>query len=195
LPIRPKRIKPYLYSDEQIRQLLKAAKDLPATHSLRPWTHHCLLGVLAVTGLRISEALNLRPADIDWSESVLTIRNTKFGKSRLVPLHASSLQVLSDYAGRRDRLFPNGKTNYFFPSLRNGRLDEAEVRRTFYALSRQIGIAAPWPAEDLACTTSGIVSPFTHCCVGTAMGKTSGGAYPSCLRIWVTGMSPTPTGT
>jgi integrase/recombinase XerD len=140
LPIRPKRAKPYLYSDEQIHQLLEAAKNLPATHSLRPWTHHCLLGVLAVTGMRISEALNLRPTDIDWSDGVLTIRDTKFGKSRLVPLHASSLQVLSDYANRRDRLFTNGKTNYFFPSRRNGRLDEAEVRRAFYTLSRQIGI-------------------------------------------------------
>jgi integrase len=60
---------------------------MPAAHTLQPWTYHCLLGLLAVAGLRISEALNLRGGDIDWSEGVLTIRDAKFGKSRLVPLH------------------------------------------------------------------------------------------------------------
>jgi integrase len=140
LPYRPGRAKPYLYTDEEIHQLLKAAKDMRATHSLQSWTYHCLLGLLAITGLRISEALNLRPTDIDWSEGILTIRNTKFGKSRLLPLHTSSLKVLSDYAVRRDRLFAKKRTAYFFPSWRNGRLDEGQVRRTFYTLSRQIGI-------------------------------------------------------
>ena len=60
LPYRTQRAKPYIYSDEQIRQLLEAAQKMPATHSLQPWTYHCLFGLLAVTGLRISEALNLR---------------------------------------------------------------------------------------------------------------------------------------
>ena len=105
LPYRPSRAKPYLYSEEQIHQLLETAKNMPAAHSLQPWTYHCLLGLLAVTGLRISEALNLRCADIDWSEGVLTIRDAKFRKSRLVPLHASSLKVLSDYVVRRNHLF------------------------------------------------------------------------------------------
>ena len=195
LPYRQSRARPYLYSDEQIQQLLEAARDMQATHSLQPWTYHCLLGLLAVTGLRISEALNLRPTDIDWSEGVLTIRNTKFGKSRLIPLHASSLTVLSDYAVRRDSLFANQKTAYFFPSRRDGRLDEGQVRRTFYTLPGRLASAAPWPVTGLACTISGIVSRFILCCTGTATEKTSGGAYPSCPHISVTDMSPTPTGT
>ena len=120
LPYRPRRAKPYLYSDEQIRQLLEVAKDMPTTHSLQPWTYHCLFGLLAVTGLRISEALNLRSTDVDWSEGILTIRDSKFGKSRLIPLHASSLNVLSDYGARRDLLFAHRKTPYFFCS----RLDD-----------------------------------------------------------------------
>ena len=78
LPYRPKRAKPYLYSEEQIHQLLEGAKEMPATHALQPWTYHCLLGLLAVTGLRISEALNLRSTDIDWSENIMTIRESKF---------------------------------------------------------------------------------------------------------------------
>lgn len=140
LPFRPSRAKPYLYSDVQIQQLLEAAKNMPTTHSLQPWTYHCLFGLLAVTGLRISEALNLRSADIDWSEGILTIRDSKFGKSRLIPLHPSSIKVLSDYGSRRDRLFAVRKTPYFFCSRYDGRLDEGQVRRVFYVISRRIGI-------------------------------------------------------
>jgi integrase/recombinase XerD len=140
LPYRPCRAKPYLYSDDEIQQLLEAARNMPATHRLQPWTYHCLFGLLAVTGLRISEALNLRCTDVDWSEGVLTIHDAKFGKSRLIPLHASTLKNLSDYGGHRDRLFADRKSPYFFCSRYGGRLDEGQVRRVFYAISRQIGI-------------------------------------------------------
>lgn len=140
LPFRPSRAKPYLYSDVQIQQLLEAAKNMPTTHSLQPWTYHCLFGLLAVTGLRISEALNLRSADVDWAEGILTIRDSRFGKSRLIPLHPSSIKVLSDYGSRRDRLFAVRKTPYFFCSRYDGRLDEGQVRRVFYVISRRIGI-------------------------------------------------------
>jgi len=71
LPYRARRAKPYLYTDEEIQQLLEAARNMPATHPLQPWTYHCLFGLLAVTGLRISEALHLRCTDVDWSEGVL----------------------------------------------------------------------------------------------------------------------------
>jgi integrase/recombinase XerD len=140
LPFRHSRAKPYLYSDEDIHQLLEAAKNMPATHTLQPWTYHCLFGLLAVTGLRISEALNLQSNDVDWSEGILTIRGSKFGKSRLIPLHVSSLKVLSEYGACRDRLFKNRKSPYFFCSRNDGRLDAGQVRRVFYMISRQIGI-------------------------------------------------------
>jgi integrase/recombinase XerD len=140
LPFRHSRPKPYLYSDEDIRQLLEAAKNMPATHKLQPWTYHCLFGLLAVTGLRISEALNLHSNDVAWPEGILTIRGSKFGKSRLIPLHPSSLKILSEYGERRDRLFKDRRTSYFFCSRNDGRLDEGQVRRVFYAISRQIGI-------------------------------------------------------
>jgi integrase/recombinase XerD len=104
LPYRARRARPYLYSEEEIRQLLNAARNLPPTYSLKPWTYYCLFGLLVVTGMRISEALNLRPKDVDWSEGVLTIHGSKFGKSRLLPLHASTRKVLSAYAERRDLL-------------------------------------------------------------------------------------------
>ena len=140
LPYRARRAKPYLYTDEEIQQLLEAAMNMRATHPLQSWTYHCLFGLLAVTGLRISEALHLHCTDVDWSEGVLAIHDAKFGKSRLVPLHASTLKVLSDYSAHRNRLFVDRKSPYFFCSRYDGRLDPGQVRRVFYVLSREIGI-------------------------------------------------------
>ena len=142
LPHRPGRARPYLYSNDEVRKLLKAARRLPSTHGLRGPTYQCLLGLLAVTGLRISEARNLRTDDVDLKEGILTIRGTKFGKSRLVPIHTSTRKVLSDYASRRDRFLAR-RPETFFVSGRGTRLDGAEVRRTFYFLSRQIGLRGP----------------------------------------------------
>ena len=100
LPYRPKRAQPYFYADQEIEALLAAALKLPPAGGLQGWTYHCLLGLLSVSGLRISEALNLKLEDLDLDAGVLTIHGTKFGKSRLVPLHPSSHEVLADYLQR-----------------------------------------------------------------------------------------------
>jgi integrase len=139
LPHRPGRAHPYLYSDDEVRQLLEAALQLPSAHGLRGPTYRCLLGLLAVSGLRISEARNLKTDAVDLNEGILTIRGAKFGKSRLVPIHPSTRTVLSDYASRRDRFLAR-RPESFFVSGRGTRLDGADVRRTFYYLSRQIGL-------------------------------------------------------
>ena len=143
LPFRPRRATPYLYSDGEIRRLLEAARGMRSTHSLQPWTYHCLLGLLSVTGMRISEALNLHCTDVDWSDGVIRIADSKFRKSRLVPLHGSTVEILRDYDAERDRVFVRRKSPYFFCSQRDGRLDAGQVRRVFYALSRKIGIRGP----------------------------------------------------
>jgi len=142
LPYRPPRAQPYFYSDQEIRALLKAAKNRPSIDPLRPWTYHCLFGLLAVTGLRLGEALNLRTTDMDWSEGILTIRGAKFGKSRLVPLHASTAKVLADYVKRRDCRFGTRTEGHFLVNKNGNRLDKGEVHRTFYTLSRQTGLRA-----------------------------------------------------
>jgi len=143
LPHRPGRARPYLYSDEEVQRLLQAALQLPPADGLRAQTYHCLLGLLSVTGLRISEALNLQSEDVDLTEGILTIRGAKFGKSRLVPIHASTRKVLSDYALRRDRFLAGRPMACFFVSKRGTRLVDSEVRNTFYDLSRQIGLRGP----------------------------------------------------
>ena len=142
LPYRPERAHPYLYSNDEIRKLLQAARRLPSAHGLRGPTYYCLFGLLAVAGLRISEARNLQTEDVDLKDGVLTIRGTKFGKSRLVPIHPSTRKALSDYASRRDRFLAQRPAT-FFVSSRGTRLDGAEIRRTFYFLSRQTGLRGP----------------------------------------------------
>jgi len=144
LPYRPKRARPYLYSAKEIRSLLRAALSLPANGELRPWTYHCLFGLLSVTGLRIGEARNLDLRDVDLRTGVLTIRNAKFGKSRLIPIHASTRRILADYLARRNRRWAERPvSSYVFLSNWGNQLDGGQIHRTFYALSRQIGLRSP----------------------------------------------------
>lgn len=135
-----RRIKPYIYTNAEIEALLSAALALPHVNSLRRWTYHCLFGLIAVAGLRHCEVLNLCCEDVDLVEGVLTIRATKFGKSRLIPLHPTTLGVLKDYSARRDARFPTPRCPYFFVAEKGGRLLHQYVHRVFWILSRQIGL-------------------------------------------------------
>jgi integrase len=139
----PSRCKPYLYSEAEIRDLLAAAFALPPSKALRRWTYHCLFGLLAVTGMRISEVLNLRREDVDLTSGILTVRDTKFGKTRLVPVQPSTRSILQRYAKRRDAHINPPKSPYFFVAERGGRLLMQYVHRVFWRLSRQTGLRAP----------------------------------------------------
>jgi integrase/recombinase XerD len=143
LPFRAQRARPYLYTEQEIQRLLAAAKSLSPASGLRPWTYHCLFGLLAVSGLRISEAIKLERQEVDFYQGVLTIRQTKFNKNRLIPLHTSTRNVLSEYAEHRDRLVPNPSSSCFLLNDCGRCLERSAVRRTFYDLSRQIGLRGP----------------------------------------------------
>jgi integrase len=140
---RPSRAKPYLYSDMEIRKLLTAALALPPKDGLRRWTYHCLFGLLAVTGLRISEALHLCREDVDLKQGILTIRDTKFGKSRLVPLHPTACKIMVRYAKQRDAHLLTPRSPHFLVAERGGRLLIQYVYRVFWKLSRQTGLRGP----------------------------------------------------
>jgi integrase/recombinase XerD len=140
LPFHPARAHPYLYSLDQIERLLDAALQLSPTMELRRWTFHTLLGLLSVTGLRVGEALRLKLDDVDLDNGVLTVRGTKFGKSRLVPIHASTKNILASYRTRRPSNLGDRDSAHFFVTRTGHQLDGADVRRTFYQLSRQIGL-------------------------------------------------------
>jgi integrase len=145
LPYRSTRAHPYLYTEQEVQRLLDEALKLPTrwpSTPLRPWVFHCLLGLLSVTGMRISEALDLKLDDVDLNEGVLTIHAAKLGRSRLVPLHPSTCAVLAAYLKRREQFLGNRGTGHVFVSNRGTRLDLGRVHRAFYALSRRTGLRA-----------------------------------------------------
>jgi integrase/recombinase XerD len=143
LPFRPQRATPYLYRQEEIRDLMDAAQALPPSGGLRGLTYRCLFGLLTVTGLRISEALALTRDDVDLKTGLLTVRWTKSRRTRLVPLHASARRALERYVLQRDALLhPPYAANFLLCA--SGRAPEVStVRRVFYQLSRQTGLRGP----------------------------------------------------
>jgi integrase/recombinase XerD len=140
LKSRPQRAKPYLYSEDEICRLLDAALKRRCFDPLKSHACSCLFGLLAVGGLRVGEAANLRPQDVDLSQRVLTIHGAKFGKTRLVPLHPSTCAVLSEYVKRRDAMFGPRSLPFFFVTGNGARLWKPDIRKIFYQLSRQLGI-------------------------------------------------------
>lgn len=140
LRFRSQRARPYLYSEVEIRRLLKAALKMKTQYQLQRHTYYCLFGLLAVTGLRLGEVIRLQPQDVDLSAGVLTVRGAKFGKSRLVPLHPSTRAVLRDYVKRRDRLLAGHPIPYFLMTGRGKGMEKSNLSLVFRALSRQIGI-------------------------------------------------------
>jgi integrase/recombinase XerD len=146
LPFRPRRSKPYLYTQREIRQLMAAAEVMPSRQALRPWTLRTLIGLLAVTGMRLGEALSLTREDVDLNAGVLTIRGSKFLKSRLVPLHVSTSRALAHYAQRRDDFLQKRwgvRAPNFLLTGRGCKFQVSQVHKAFYAISRTVGLRGP----------------------------------------------------
>jgi integrase len=141
LPYRFRRTQPYLYADEEIAHLIEAAKKLRSRQGLRAATYATLFGLLAVTGMRMSEPLAFDRDDVDLARGILTVRRTKFGKSRILPVHASTREALRRYRAVRDRICPRAQS--FFVSERGKRLTSERVWWTFVRLSHQIGLRGP----------------------------------------------------
>ena len=137
-PSTARRPTPYLWSDIQIRALLAASTAMVSP--LRAATHETLFGLLASTGMRVSEAIRLARDDIDLTAGVITIRDGKFGRSRLVPLHPTVTSVLRSYVARRDELCPKPKPASFFVSSTGTSLGYSGVRETFIQLTTTIGL-------------------------------------------------------
>jgi integrase/recombinase XerD len=147
LPFKPKRARPYLYTDGQIQQLLKTTLHMPLSPkhrnlcALLPWVYYCLFGLLSVSGLRLGEARNLKLDDVDLRAGVLTVRGGKFGKDRWIPLHTSTCKVLTRYLEKRKRHWAGrAVSSYLFVSSWGNRLDTGSIHRAFYAASRRVGL-------------------------------------------------------
>jgi integrase len=138
LPSRSRRASPYLYSEEEVAALITAAAGLRTP--LRAATYRTLIGLLAVTGMRIGEAIRLDRGDLDFAHGVLVVRETKFGKSRELPLHPTTLKALRGYLRRRDELAPVADTSAVFVSTAGTRLRYCNVQPTFARLVRHAGL-------------------------------------------------------
>lgn len=139
----PGRVAPHIYHEDEIVELLEATRKLGPKGSLRPATFETLFGLMASTGLRVSEAIHLRDADVDLKRRMLTIRQTKFAKSRLLPVHPSTVAALARYRRQRVRQVPTTEGMPFLISSRGKRLGEAlgerQVHRVFNALRDSLG--------------------------------------------------------
>ncbi len=138
----PKLQKPYIFTSAQIAQLIAAARDSRPRHTLRPHTLTTLIGLLASTGLRVGEAIRLQIADVklDLAPPQLYILQTKFGKSRIVPLHSSAADQLRQYVERRAQLHYDGLSDSFFVSEQGRALDYGNVEHWFLRLCRRQSI-------------------------------------------------------
>lgn len=134
-----RRLAPHIYTQQEICELLDEAGRLAPAGELRPATYQALFGLIAATGLRISEALHLRDADVDLQEARLTVRKTKFNKSSCLPIHPSVVQALCNFRSRRDRAVARHPDMAFFVSAQGRPLPSRTVEGVFARLRERLG--------------------------------------------------------
>ena len=137
-----RRLTPHIYTDQEIVDLLAAARRLPPSGTLRPATYETLFGLIAATGLRVSEALHLRCGDVDIEGQRLTIRMTKFRKSRHVPIHATVAAALTRYMAVRARYATIGTDAALLLSQSGTQLPSGTVHHVFRHLRTELGYVA-----------------------------------------------------
>ena len=135
----PRRSTPHIYTEAEMAALLQQASCLLPRHGLRPATYVAYFALLASTGLRLSEACRLTTDDVDLVNGILTIRETKFRKSRLVPLHPTTTQALARYADHRDACLAAPRSEYFFRTELQPRLTRHAVQATFGRMKHRLG--------------------------------------------------------
>ncbi len=142
IPQRKRRPKPFIYTSAEIGQILDQAARLPSANGIRRLTYATLFGLIAVTGLRISEALALDCSDIDFDNDVLTVHNGKSGKQRIVPFSESASLKLRIYARERDRL-SEGQPVPFFVDDHGRRISACAARYNFASVCQAVGLRQP----------------------------------------------------
>lgn len=138
LPAQQRRPPPYIYTNDEIAELVAATDGLRSES--RRATFKTLIGLLAATGLRPGEAMALDVTDVDLVGGILSVRHSKFGKSRFVPMDESARAAMSAYSVFRDTVHPRRETRAFFVSKRGLRLGQGATRRTFALLCQQVGL-------------------------------------------------------
>lgn len=139
LPYSYRRKSPYIYSEKDIHKLLKSCSIL-SNHPLEANTYYTLLGLIAVTGLRPGEALKLERDSVDMSLGIITIHDSKFRKTRKIPIHKSTIKMLQEYAKHRDQYFRKQMSSYFFVGKRGFGLQARTVRSIFAKICIRAGL-------------------------------------------------------
>jgi integrase len=137
-----RRLAPHIYTEREVVDLLAAARRLPPSGTLRPATYETIFGLIAATGLRISEALHLHCGDVDIDNQRLTVRKTKFRKSRHVPFHATVAAELRRYMAVRGRYAPIDADAPLFLSRSGSQLPSRTVHGVFQKLRKELGWVA-----------------------------------------------------
>lgn len=151
LPKRYTRKPPYVYREKEIAKIICAASRRRSARGLKGHTYSIILGLLAVTGMRCNEALALDRGDVNLDEGILHIRQTKFGKSRLVPVHDSTCSALKRYARLRDRIVRHPTTQAFFTSEDGVRITHQVIYDPFRKVLQQVGLHAPVGKQSRHC--------------------------------------------
>jgi integrase len=140
LDVRHRRGKPHIYSDEEIGALMMEAAKLKSPEGMKPLNLRTVIGLLAATGLRPGEAAALEIGDVDLQVGVLSVRESKFGKSRQVPIHPSTVAALKHYARQRDQIVRHHGGSRFFLSDRGTALNLRTVQKWFREISKACGL-------------------------------------------------------
>jgi integrase/recombinase XerD len=148
LPHRYRRRAPYLYTNREVQKILAATLELYPPSGLSRWTYHTLIGLLSATGMRPGEALNLKLKDIDLKECVLTVRSSKFDKSRWVVIHPSTRNAMARYLRHRERCLAGSAEAHVFLTTQGTPLREGSAAHTFRRLTHKIGLCGSRTQRD-----------------------------------------------
>jgi integrase/recombinase XerD len=131
---------PFLYSKDQLVALMAAARGLRSP--LQAATVETIVGLLAVSGMRVGEVIRLNNGDVDFEQGLLIVRSSKNGTSRTVPLHWSTVEALRSYTAVRDRCFPQPRSDSFFVSTVGKRVRSGNLRETFALVAARADLPA-----------------------------------------------------
>lgn len=140
LPQRYVRRKPYIYTSKEISELMAACWTLESSGSIRAHTFFTLFGLLAVTGMRLSEALDLKIDDVNLKDGILTVRRTKFNKTRFVSLDSSAMLALGRYKKVKEEIHPQSRSPFFLITVKDSQVRPGIAEWTFRKLAHQIGL-------------------------------------------------------
>lgn len=140
LPYKYNRRTPYIYTKKEINNLLLTCKNQSSRYPLHSFTHYTLFGLVAITGMRTSEVINLEHKCVDLDKGIITILESKFKKSRMIPIHQSTINSLQEYAKKRDYYFKKKTSPYFFVNNFGKKLEASSVRSVFNKVCQKIGL-------------------------------------------------------